>query len=63
MDFILRVTTTRLLQTFTVTDEGESCVDWAASAVCSYKVVITACLIARLLRRQFAVAFASYIRI
>ena len=63
VDFILRVTTTRFQQAFTVTDEGQSCVDWAASAVCSYKVVISACLIARLLRRQFAVAFASYIRI
>ena len=51
VDFILRVTTTRFQQAFTVTDEGQSCVDWAASAVCSYKVVISACLIARLLRR------------
>ena len=35
VDFIARVTVTRFQQTYTVTDEGESCVDWAASAVCS----------------------------
>ena len=51
VDFNLRVTVTRFLQTYTVTDEGESCVDWAASAVCSSKH-LSACLNAGLCLRR-----------